>query len=604
MKLYFIQTLKLSLLACFSLLFSLACGGGGDGSVLATPDIEGESATGTEAASEKSSVYIGLKDADGDFVSYQVDVLELKLTKADGSQVNALPNKTTVDLVQYAELSEFLTVASIPVGTYTSASMVIDYGQANVQVEVDGVAETASLIDDDGEDLTDEIEVVISFSNADSLTVVKGVAAHLSLDFDLDASNEVDLSGTAPVVTVTPTLSAALNPTNLEDTRVRGMLASVDETNLQVELNIRPFAKAGGNDDFGSITLQLSSSSTAEVDGEARSVTEALAALAAVPTTTLVSAHGDIDLDNQRFTVENLYVGSSVPGGDKDLALGSVLSISGNILTLKGATITRVDGTLTYNETTTITIPDDTTIRERHTASGNSELSDIAVGTRLWVFGEITSGDLVADHVRIGVSSLVGRITTKGSDSLTLNLKSVNHRKSSEFTGITDPYTLTTSLTLSDFAVGDLVKVKGIIDSSGMNATSISDWSHKNRVHISWEKAASTTPLDTLSSTEIKINLTAAVIGDVHHVFRGDGPENIATYNSGVYTISPKTNADTFSILYMHNTTNYDTFADFSTALTSYIDDGKKLRRIIATGKYDEDTSTSSARMIRVKLNK
>ena len=46
---------------------------------------------------------IGLTDADGDFLSYSVDVVSLTLTKADGAIVATLPLRQRVDFADLVE---------------------------------------------------------------------------------------------------------------------------------------------------------------------------------------------------------------------------------------------------------------------------------------------------------------------------------------------------------------------------------------------------------------------------------------------------------------------------------------------------------------------
>ena len=71
-------------------------------------------------AAECGTVMIGLTDADGDFLSYTVDVLSLELERRDGAMIEALPNRTRIDFAQYVDLTEFLTVATVPHGDYVA----------------------------------------------------------------------------------------------------------------------------------------------------------------------------------------------------------------------------------------------------------------------------------------------------------------------------------------------------------------------------------------------------------------------------------------------------------------------------------------------------
>ena len=65
---------------------------------------------------EMGVVGISLTDTAGDFLSYTVDVTSLTLTKADGTVVQALPQRTRVDFARSVDFSDTLalpTLASI-----------------------------------------------------------------------------------------------------------------------------------------------------------------------------------------------------------------------------------------------------------------------------------------------------------------------------------------------------------------------------------------------------------------------------------------------------------------------------------------------------------
>jgi hypothetical protein len=87
------------------------------------------------SSTDEGVVAIGLTDAAGDFLTYTVDVTSLTLTKADGTVVQALPQRTRVDFARFVDLTEFVTAATIPSGTYVSATLNLDYTNADIQVD-------------------------------------------------------------------------------------------------------------------------------------------------------------------------------------------------------------------------------------------------------------------------------------------------------------------------------------------------------------------------------------------------------------------------------------------------------------------------------------
>src|SRR5690242_5124314 len=74
-----------------------ACGGGGGGSMSSS-----SSGTQTDSCSASScgTVFMAMTDADGDFMSYTVDVVSLTLKRANGATVETLPATTRVDFAQ------------------------------------------------------------------------------------------------------------------------------------------------------------------------------------------------------------------------------------------------------------------------------------------------------------------------------------------------------------------------------------------------------------------------------------------------------------------------------------------------------------------------
>src|SRR5438132_3666445 len=78
---------------------------------------------------------VTLTDAPGDFLSYQLAVVSLKLTSADGTAVETLPAPSKVDFAQLANLSEVISARQVSAGTYTGVSMTVDYGGGTIVVD-------------------------------------------------------------------------------------------------------------------------------------------------------------------------------------------------------------------------------------------------------------------------------------------------------------------------------------------------------------------------------------------------------------------------------------------------------------------------------------
>ena len=237
----------LSALLLFSGIALSACGGGGG--------------SGTTASGDTGTVTIGLTDADGDFLSYTVDVTALTLTRADGAVVNALPVKTRVDFAQYTDLTEFLNAATVPSGVYTHVNLTLDYTNADIRVASGDNALAVTPRDSAGNPTT-VMTLQVELDGNKPLVVRPGIPANLTLDFDLEATNTVDLN--TATVTVPPVLIADVDLANPKPHRVRGPLLSVDQAASEFVVAIRPFHLLLG--DFGPPTVRTDGNTTHEID--------------------------------------------------------------------------------------------------------------------------------------------------------------------------------------------------------------------------------------------------------------------------------------------------------------------------------------------------
>src|SRR5688572_21017990 len=105
-----------NLLGAAALLAISSCGDGG-GAILTPPDDDDDPPVNCTATS-CGDVHIALTDADGDFLSYSVDVVSVELEDDDGDSVETLPDRQRVDFAELQDVSELMSVATIPNETY------------------------------------------------------------------------------------------------------------------------------------------------------------------------------------------------------------------------------------------------------------------------------------------------------------------------------------------------------------------------------------------------------------------------------------------------------------------------------------------------------
>ena len=151
-----------------------------------------------------------------------------------------LPDRQRVDFVDLGDVAELAAVANVPVETYVRATLRLDYREAALSVEVDGIPAPAGAVNVNGDSL-EIVDVEINFESAEPLVVTAANPALLVLDFDLEASHEVNLGSTPATATAAPFVVATIEPLDAREFRASGPLVSVDETAGSYVLDLRPF---------------------------------------------------------------------------------------------------------------------------------------------------------------------------------------------------------------------------------------------------------------------------------------------------------------------------------------------------------------------------
>src|SRR5207245_119819 len=111
------------------------------------------------------------------------------------------------------------------------ATLNLDYTNADIEVD-DGSGAPVKLLSANIRHSqgvpVGAMSMTVRLDDARRLLIAPGIPALLDLDFNLAASNQVDMSGASPVVTVSPLLVADVNPDAPKPHRIRGPLDMVD----------------------------------------------------------------------------------------------------------------------------------------------------------------------------------------------------------------------------------------------------------------------------------------------------------------------------------------------------------------------------------------
>ncbi|MCH7898835.1 MAG: hypothetical protein IIC62_05760, partial [Proteobacteria bacterium] len=373
-----------------SALMLAACGGGSSSVDNPPPQPQAQSCdpANTATHAECGTVFISLSDADGDFLNYTVDVVQLTLETADGRVVNTLPRSTRINFTDYVDLSELLTVATVPPATYVSGTITLDYSDAEVFVEAGDMAKETVVTDLDGNAL-EQTTLKILLSNRDQLHVTRGRTSILQLDFDLGASHIVDIVPTPATAASEQFIIAEVTPVDEKDIRVRGPLVEVNQNASNYVVAIRPFHDRAG--DFGRIRVHTTDDTEFEVNGDLYVGSDGLRALDAAGPRTPTIAGGTLNISEREFTARIVLAGSSVPGHDRDAIVGNVIKREGDFLTVRGATIISRDRRPHFHDDVLVEIGPNTKVFKDGDRSSDLSINAISIGQRVTIRGTQTT---------------------------------------------------------------------------------------------------------------------------------------------------------------------------------------------------------------------
>lgn len=609
----------LALTATLAAAMLAACGGGSNDGMTATPP-----------SSDMGAAMVTLQDAAGDFQSYTVDVVSIKLTKASGAAVETVPATTRVDFEQLVDLSELISAGQIPAGEYVGATITLDYSNASIVAEdAAGGSQTLMPVDASGNPITGTIDLSVQLDNRHHLLITKGRTARLAFDFNLAASNTVNLSN--DTVTVSPLIQATVVPPANVAVRVRGALVSTDTGGNSYTVDVRPFHLGSGN--TGQVVVHTSDTTQFEIDGTSYTGADGLAALAAEPADTITVANGLLSTTDYSFTARRVLAGSSVDSATLDRVHGVVTARTGNMLTVRGATLDERTGGFEYMRgDVTVNIADATRVTEEG-QTGTFGIGAISVGQHIWASGTATiddatdtaSFDATAGHVRLEITPMWGLVTGTIGNPLTLNLGAIDGRNPAIFnfagtgaSAATDAkasaYVVNTgSLDLSALAVGSPARVFGFPMPFGSATTTdfvaqtlVSYAQVTNQLLLDWSGGGSTMAFPGLMANSTELDLSLDGAGLVHYIQTGpqkvsllslDAPPSIVGDASASFT------AYVIGHAHGHRVENYQAFADFVTALSGDLASSPKVMGLAASGHYDSTGNVFTADQLAVLLN-
>jgi hypothetical protein len=489
------------------------------------------------------------------FTSYLVTIDSVVLVGVNNGSVSAIAVPETVDFTKLTNLSELWATASLPVDTYTSAIITLDYTSAQISVLVDGAPVKVTVVDPDG-NVPTTIAVTVTLDPANQLilqpTLVTSNALRLAFNYDVTASNQINFTTSPPTLTVTPFMSVATTAADSKLIRVRGPLINSSLTTGTYTVVVRPFydeVNSLGIDTmfndadtvytYGGITYVGAEGLNVLSQASAGS-TETAAFCTFEPTTT--PAPG---VNAGIFHSVYVIAGSTLEDFYTEGIEGDVIARSGNTLTVRGGLVTaNAAQVIQYEDLDSFVLLGPGTLV---TADGVSTLgplnyNSVAVGQHITARGiysvdatgvvtvDATGSTTNTGSVRLQSTELFGSLTSAASGSLQMNLQTIQYYPASvyDFAGngvsaAQDPVAAsflvnTGALTLPTIAAGGPVWVDGYVAPFG---TAPPDFIAEDvlaapsvpaTLAVTWTGTGTTAPFATLTPTGLTIDLTNAAL--------------------------------------------------------------------------------------------
>jgi hypothetical protein len=603
-----------------------ACGGSGGSS--------NPIQTGNPSGSTQGEVIVALTDADGDFLSYIVDVESITLHRAGGGTVETLLATTRIDFVELTELSEIFTAATLAPGDIDGGTIRLNYAGAEIAVERGGDIVAATAVDENGNPIG-VVDLEIRLDSREHLIVTAGRTAFLTIDFDLAASHEVDLSVTPVRVTARPYLVAEVQPITEKELRVRGALVDVDVAASSYDIRLRPWHKRDG--DHGAFTVHTTPTTSFEIGDASYTGAPGLEALDKLPAGAHTVAFGVLDLPERTFTAEIVHAGDSVGGGRFAAVHGNVVARTNDTLTIKGGIAVYRDRPAHFRRTITVKVGPDTGVSKARHPDAVVDIGDVSVGQRVVVLGQFTNPevasidsltpheiplviDATAGRVRMLVTRLTGMVTEINPGQIDMRLRAIDHLGIDMFdfagTGINgasdaDPldYEIATrTLSLNALAVDKPARVLGFVAPFGeappdfLASTVIDHGALPAALGIGWGLEGTSAPFLTMGPSELVLDLSNPNIGMRHHLLVGGRVIDLLTLPASP-SIVPTDRRGLYGLWQNGEIKLFRTFPEFVTELSLRLSAGNEAHAFAAYGAYDDATNTLTATHVVVHLS-
>jgi len=571
-----------------------------------------------------------VKSTNVGFVSYRVNVDSITLTRNDGIVVEPLVYPQTIDFTQITDIGELIGSPAVPIGTYISATITLDYTTPVIAVEDGGNAVSLTPEGTDGTVLT-AVAITIDFDTSNPLVINAQQSSRLAVNVDLAAFNKVNLSNNT--VTVLP--YALIAPAAVDQTplRARGQFVTELTVSNGFIMNARPFVDQVSA--IGAEIVNITPQTFWNINGTTYTGAAGLDVLKTQQVSTLIIAYGtlgDLSGDTPTFNASAIYVGTVAQDPLATELTGVVSSRSGNTFTIRGGTFFDIYlealGQLptAFFNLSTVTISPTTLVLQDGVAAGLFNTDAISVGQRVHIYGQGTisstgtslSMDATSGLVRIQPATIWGTLNSATATQASLNLLTIEGFTPAAFTftgtgtsaaqdaNPLDYLVTTGSNNLSATPAATVVQTAGLVTPFGAAppdftaAAVVQGSAIPQHLVVSWSTPPKK-PFTTLNDTTLVLDVTSASVT----VYTGPQPLTLTQSPTITYAnqaglrfgVGVATTTDLAATVAVTANAAY-----YSTLLNATVNGTNTAWRLEAFGTYDSATNTFVATTINMNF--
>jgi hypothetical protein len=607
--------------------------------------------------------WISLTNEPSPFASYLVTVDSVILVGKTYGSITAIATPEIIDFARLSSYSELWSSANIPVDTYTSAVITMDFTNANISVMVNGAPVQATVVDPTNTPLTTvNITVDLDPNNALTLTTTEFTsnALRLAFNYELAASSTVNLGTSPPTVTIAPYFTVSTAASDSKLIRVRGALINSNPDVGTYTVVVRPFFDEVSS--LGTLTLFNSANTVYTEAGLAYVGAPGLFALSQYSAgSTLIAGYSTFQptatlqpgVAAGLFNPTYVIAGSTLEDFYTSGIEGDVIARNGNTLTLRGATLTinaaqlvqfeELDAQVIVGPPTLVTADGVATL-------GPLDYNSISVGQHITARGLVTldaAGAVVIDatgasqtntgSVRLQSTQVFGSMISSGAGSLLMNLQAIQNWPVSVYnfagngTGSAqDPvpanYLINTgALTLPAAAAGDPLWSDGYSSPFGTAPPDFlaRDVNAESAVpaimEVDWTNPGTAAPFATLTDNGLTIDLTNAAFASGQIRIGAESIDLTATSSSPMvvplvpppaaaglppvllplFSAGPGATPEATTIVPIDC---FNSFTDFVTHMQTTLAAPTSATKFVATGLFNRATNTFTASRISVVI--